>query len=115
MVNLTVAERETLLQLIDRGKPSARKVGRALILLHADAGWPEGQISQVLNIGILTVGRVQKRFVEEGLADGLSGELELLGQFFRGSTHLSKLDDLLPKFRRVRRTRRGYSGLLSPK
>lgn len=67
LVDLTADEREALLQLIRKGKPSARKVTRARILLKADEGLTDEQIAAALDTGEATVERTRKRFVEEGL------------------------------------------------
>jgi transposase len=67
IVDLTTDEREQLLQFIRKGKPSARKVIRARILLKADEGFTDQQIVAALSIGEATVERTRKRFVEEGL------------------------------------------------
>lgn len=67
MVDLLTEEREQLRHLITRGKPSARKVTRARILLHAADGLTDEQIVAALNTGIATVERTRQRFVEEGL------------------------------------------------
>jgi transposase len=67
IVDLTADERETLLQLIRKGKPSARKVTRARILLKAAEGLTDAQIAAALNTGEATVERTRKRFVEEAL------------------------------------------------
>jgi putative transposase len=67
LVDLTADEREALLQLIRKGKPAARKVTRARILLKASEGFTDVQIAAALNAGEATVERTRKRFVEEGL------------------------------------------------
>lgn len=67
IVDLTTDEREQLLQLIRRGKPSARKVTRARILLQAAAGLTDDQIAAARHTGAATVERTRKRFVEENL------------------------------------------------
>jgi transposase len=71
IVDLTADERENLLQLIRRGKPAARKVTRARILLKADEGRTDSQIAGASHVGTATVGRVRQRFVEEGLDSAL--------------------------------------------
>jgi transposase len=71
IVDLTPEEREHLLQLIRRGKPAARKVARARILLQANAGLTDAQIAAALHVGSATVGRVRQRFVEAGLESAL--------------------------------------------
>ena len=71
-VDLTESEREQLLNLARRGKSSARKVKRALILCQADEGLNDQQIAQALLVGAATVSRVRQRFVEEGLESALN-------------------------------------------
>ena len=67
IIDLTADEREELLQLIRKGKPSARKVTRARILLKASEDFTDEQIAAALNTGEATIERTRKRFVEEGL------------------------------------------------
>lgn len=67
IVDLTQDEREQLLQLLGKGKHSARKLTRARILLKADEGLTDEQIATALHVGSATVGRTRQRFVEEGL------------------------------------------------
>jgi transposase len=71
-VNLTDEERESLLKLIRSGKPSARKVNRAHILLLADEGRIDQEIQEVLHTGRSTVERTRKRFVEGNLEYALN-------------------------------------------
>jgi transposase len=72
LVTLTEEERAHLLALTKKGKVSARKLTRAHILLQADAGVSDKAIAAALHIGIATVERIRKRFVEEGLDAVLS-------------------------------------------
>src|SRR5437879_5619409 len=72
MVDLTSAEREALLTLISRGKPSARKVTRARILLKADEGLIDTAIASALNSSTATVEQTRQRFVEGGLDNALN-------------------------------------------
>ena len=72
IVDLTNEEREQLLQLIRKGKASARKLTRARALLKADEGLSDEEVAQALHLGSATVGRVRKRFVEEGLESALN-------------------------------------------
>ncbi len=71
-VNLTQDEREQLLNITRRGKSSARKVKRSLILCKADEGATDQQISDALLVGPSTVSRVRQRFVEGGLERALN-------------------------------------------
>jgi transposase len=79
IVDLTEEEREQLLQLIRKGNSAARKLARARILLKAAEGLSDAQIAKVLDLGTATVGRVRKRFAEEGLESALQ-ERPRLGQ-----------------------------------
>jgi len=66
IVTLLDDEREKLLKLIGSGTAKARTTSRARILLKADEGWQDKEISQALNVSISTVERVRRRFVFEG-------------------------------------------------
>jgi len=66
-IDLSTEERESLRQLVGRGKHSSRKVTRARILLAAFDGCTDEQIVPALKTGFATVERTGKRFVEEGL------------------------------------------------
>ena len=72
LVDLTVSEHLTLLNVIKKGKGTARKVTRAHILLQAAEGASDEEIAHELRIGSSTVHRVRQRFVEEGLEAALS-------------------------------------------
>jgi transposase len=72
IVTLTADERAQLLALTRRGKVSARQLTRAHILLQADAGSMDAAIAAALHVGLATVERVRKRFVEEGLEVALA-------------------------------------------
>jgi len=71
-VTLTDDERTQLHELIHKGTTAARKLTRAHILLHADAGWSDQRIADALHIGHATVERVRKRFVEGNLDRALT-------------------------------------------
>ena len=71
-VNLTQEEREHLLDITRRGKSSARKVKRSLILCKADAGLTDQQVAEAVMVGPSTVSRVRQRFVEGGLERALN-------------------------------------------
>lgn len=71
-VDLTENEREQLLNIARKGKSSARKVKRTLILCKADEGLKDQEIAQALLVGAATVSRVRQRFVEEGLESALN-------------------------------------------
>ena len=71
-VNLTQDQREHLLDRASRGKPSARKVKRSLILCKADEGLTDEQVSEALLVSPSTAYRVRRRFVEEGMESALT-------------------------------------------
>jgi hypothetical protein len=50
IIDLTTDEQEHLLNLIKKGKPSARKVARAHVLLHADDGAIDEEIAESLHL-----------------------------------------------------------------
>ena len=72
VVTLTKDERETLNNLVSKGKHQSQKILNALILLDCDTGEfqvgrsTNEEISRVLNISMKKIDRVKKRFVEEG-------------------------------------------------
>jgi transposase len=76
VVTLTDTERRSMRGLVSAGKGSARKLAHARILLQTDngdggAGWSDERICEGLGVGVSTVERVRKRFVEEGLEAAL--------------------------------------------
>ena len=72
-VTLTKEERDQLTEMTRTGTHAVRKIIHSLILLNVDRGPynTEKQINEevckVLKIGMRTIDRVKKRFVEEGL------------------------------------------------
>jgi transposase len=72
LVKLSEDERKTLLENTRKGKISARKMKRALILLKADDGWSDPQIMSALNVSRPCVERIRRRLVEGGLQKALN-------------------------------------------
>src|SRR5437868_2517140 len=70
-VRLDEVERKLLAGMIRRGQDSARVLCRARILLKADAGISEGKIAEAVEVAPATVGRVRRRFCEDGLQGAL--------------------------------------------
>ena len=76
-VTLTSEEREQLIEITRTGTHAAKKIIHALILLNVDRGTQAEQrqtneeICKVLKIGMRTIDRVKKRFVEEGFEASL--------------------------------------------
>src|SRR5947209_6728785 len=74
LVTLTTDERDHLDDLLRTGKASALVLTRARILLKADQaeGGPaldDGTIADELEVGLRTISRVRRRFVERGFED----------------------------------------------
>ena len=77
LITLTEEERRSFQKLVRAGSAGARKITRGRILLKADQNnggpaWTDQQICHALDVGVATVERVRKRFVEDGLAAALT-------------------------------------------
>lgn len=76
-VNLSKSEREELMEIINKGWHTSLTFRNTYILLNCDEGKhaekvTNEQISKVLKVGMRTIDRVKKRFVEEGMDATLS-------------------------------------------
>ena len=71
IVSLTDTERAELRKLISSGKGAARRLSHARVLLKADQGLGDERIASEVEVGVATVERVRRRFVEEGLTASL--------------------------------------------
>lgn len=72
-VKLTEDEREYLDNLTSAGAVRAREMKRAMILLKADenqdgGAWTDEAISEAVDVHVMTVVDLRKRFVERGMA-----------------------------------------------
>lgn len=70
-IKLTKAEVDELMAIINKGSHTSQTFRSAYILLNCDEGKysqkvTNEQISQVLKVGMRTIDRVKKKFVEEG-------------------------------------------------
>ena len=72
LVDLTAEEQGFLLDVIRKGKTTARRVARAHVLLRAAEGAADEEIAETLHLGLSTVHRTRQRFVDEGLTAALS-------------------------------------------
>lgn len=72
LVDLTAEEQGFLLDVIHKGKTTARRVARAHVLLRAAAGATDEEITETLHLGLSTAHRTRQRFVDEGLTAALS-------------------------------------------
>ena len=66
IVDSTKDEKEQLIELISKGRPGARKIKRANILLLADAGKIDREIAKTFQTSIPTVLRTRQKFVNGG-------------------------------------------------
>jgi putative transposase len=70
-VRLEEGEREKLTNYLRRGKSSSRCLTRARILLLADEGRSDEEISDVLKVSKSTASRIRKRYFEGGMDSAL--------------------------------------------
>jgi hypothetical protein len=75
-IKLTKSEVEELMNIINKGSHTSQTFRTAYILLNCDEGKhsekvTNEQISKVLKVGMRTVDRVKKKFIEEGLEASL--------------------------------------------
>jgi transposase len=66
-VKLSASQRRRLLQLVRKGKTSARVINRARILLLANAGKSDEEIAEALQVNVLTIHNIRRRFQTERL------------------------------------------------
>ena len=85
IVDLSKDEKAELVSLTQKGRPGARKIKRANILLLVNAGKPDFEVAELLHTSWLTVLRTRQRYVEGGLDFALN-ELPRAGR-------LPKIDD----------------------
>ncbi len=76
-IELTEEQRHALKQVLSKGVAPARKLMHAQILLKSDSSeagpnWSDAQIQQTFGVGISTIERVRKRFVEHGFEDAIT-------------------------------------------
>ena len=72
VVSLTDDEKRELTELTKKGKTVARKLRRAHTLLLADEGKTDREIAENPHIGVSTVERTRRRFVEGGPENALN-------------------------------------------
>lgn len=74
IVRLASEEQERLKGMVSKGRASARKIGRAQVLLKVDAdgpSWTDQQAAEAFGIRVNTVADIRQRYVEEGLDGAL--------------------------------------------
>jgi hypothetical protein len=72
IVTLSKSEQEILKNLTTSGTQRVRKIAHANILLNANAGWHDQEISKALRVSVPTIERVRQRFVEIGIEGALT-------------------------------------------
>ena len=72
IVDLTTEERSDLESRLQGGQMSVRKVKRIQILIKADEGWNDERIAEALDVGLSTVERTRRKFVERGLEGAIA-------------------------------------------
>jgi transposase len=72
IVDLTTEERADLESRLRGGEMGVRKVKRIQILLKADEGWIDERIAEALDVGVSTVERTRRKFVERGLEGAIT-------------------------------------------
>lgn len=76
IIHLKKEERDMLMEIINKGSHTSQTFRNAYILLNCDEGnysdkITNEQISRALKVGMRTIDRVKKRFIEEGLEESL--------------------------------------------
>ena len=66
IVDLTTKERAELENSLQSGEMGVRKIKRIQILLKADEGWSDERIAEAFDVGLSTVERTRRKFVERG-------------------------------------------------
>lgn len=66
-VDLSEDEQNHLINLVSSGTEKSRKLTRCRILLKANDGWIDQDISQALDVGQSTVERIRKKYFENDL------------------------------------------------
>ena len=72
IVHLSAEEQTELVSLTRKGKASARRIKRALVLLAANEGDQDKRIGERARVSLRTVEGLRRRFVEEGFEAALS-------------------------------------------
>ena len=72
-VTLTDEERQSLRELLHKGKVGSRTLNRAHILLLSDEGESDETITEALHTSLSTVHRVRQQFVEGSFEQSLTG------------------------------------------
>lgn len=72
IVRLSEKERQQLQKAVQSGQSKARKITRCRILLLADKGKTDQEISEALNVCLATVFNVRRRYSQEGIESAVN-------------------------------------------
>jgi len=75
-IKLEEDEVQYLIDFVKKGQKNARELTRARILLLANKNKKNTEIVEILNVGRNTVGRIKKRYLDEGLQSALEDKPE---------------------------------------
>ena len=70
-IDLKEDEQAMLNAIIASGTQRVRKLNHARVLLKANEGWTDQQISEALDVSVATIERVRQQFVEQGIEPAL--------------------------------------------
>ena len=73
-VKLSTQERQYLKKIVESGEDKARKITRCRILLLADKGKTDQEISDALNVCLTTIFNIRRRYCQGGLERAISEE-----------------------------------------
>ena len=71
-VKLSEHERQCLQKIVESGKDNTRKITRCRILLLADKGKTDQGISDALNVCLVTIFNIRRRYHREGLEQAIN-------------------------------------------
>jgi len=71
IVKLTTQQRHQLQKIVSSGSENARKITRCRILLSADKGKTDAQISESLDVSLGTIYNVRRRYSQAGIKNAI--------------------------------------------
>ena len=78
-IRLKAKDRKRLQEIVKKGESKARKITRCRILLMSDQKESNGRISRTLDVTMVTIRKIQRRYVEGGVETAIE-ELERSGK-----------------------------------
>ncbi len=73
-VKLSTHERQYLQKIVESGEDKARKITRCRVLLSADQGKTDQEISDALNVCLATIFNIRRRYSQGGLERAINEE-----------------------------------------